>query len=57
METFTPGTVISGTHRKQDLLPAMLEALRELSEEGYAQFMTSPFGPGLQMAKEEGFFE
>lgn len=38
------GTLISGTHRKQDLIPKFLNAVCEYCEVEYAQLMTAPFG-------------
>lgn len=38
------GTLISGTHRKQDLIPKFLSAIREYWPAGYAQLMALPFG-------------
>ena len=37
------GTVIHGTHRPQDLIPAFLDALKEISPAHYTGFITLPF--------------
>jgi hypothetical protein len=40
-----PGSITHGTLRPQDLLPAFLDALRDLDPSAYAQLHASPFGP------------
>ena len=48
------GTIISGTLRSQDLLPAFLDALRELHVEAYIQVTTcSPWGCPPSHAQED----
>jgi hypothetical protein len=38
------GTVICGTLRPQDLIPAFLDALRVVAPDAYAQVVCAPFG-------------
>ena len=47
-----PGTIISGTMRYQDLIPALLEEISETPE--YAQLMMLPFGPVPSYVYDEG---
>lgn len=39
------GTVIHGTHRMQDVLPALLDELRRVAPTYYAALVSSPFPP------------
>lgn len=48
------GTVIEGTLRPQDLIPAFLDALREANPDGYAQLVIAPFGPVPSYVMDEG---
>ena len=48
------GTLISATHRKQDLLPAFLEAIRAYAPAEYAQMVVAPFGPIPAWVYDEG---
>jgi hypothetical protein len=45
MATDTTGTVIHGTMRPQDLIPAFLDELRERDGAAYMQIVFAPFGP------------
>lgn len=48
------GTVISGTHRTQDLIPAFLETLQAVDPAGYTQWaFTAPFGIVPGYAQED----
>lgn len=55
-KTGKPGTLIHGTLRNEDLIPAFIEKLKELSEEQYDEFISS--NPSVKDAcsklKEEG---
>jgi hypothetical protein len=44
-ESFKNRTIISGTYRNQDLIPAFTSALSELNPEGYAQILLNPIVP------------
>lgn len=48
------GTVIHGTLRPQDLIPAFLKALRLVDPDEYAQRMAQPFGAIPAWAIDEG---
>ncbi len=47
-------TVIHGTHRTQDLIPAFLDLLAQLAPDAYAQLMAQPFGPVPAYVQDEG---
>lgn len=50
---FAPNTsVISGTHRAQDLIPAFLDAIRNTDE--CAAMTVAPFGPTPSYVMDEG---
>tara|TARA_X000001388_G_scaffold52616_4_gene38357 strand:- start:4180 stop:4536 length:357 start_codon:yes stop_codon:yes gene_type:complete len=38
------GTLIQATHRRQDLIPAFLEAVRRYADAEYTQLILGPFG-------------
>ena len=46
-------TIIRATHRTQDLIPALLAALREYNPARYMGHMVSPFGPVPAYAMED----
>ena len=46
-------SIIHGTGRFQDTIPAMMEALRTISPEHYAGLMVSPFGAIPAYAMED----
>lgn len=48
------GTVIHGTFRPQDLIPAFLSELRERSPEAYSQIVSTPFGAVPAYVMDEG---
>lgn len=48
------GTIIQGTMRRQDLIPAFLEALRVASPDAYAQLIMGPFGAVPAHVSDEG---
>ena len=48
------GTVISGTLRRQDLIPAFISALREYAPDEYDQLLLAPFGPIPSYVYDEG---
>ena len=53
MEQIKPNTsVISGTHRAQDLIPAFLDVIREYNPAGYAQIILNPSIPAY--VQDEG---
>lgn len=47
-------SIIHGTMRPQDLIPAFIDALREFNPDGYAQIMSSCFGPIPSWVEDEG---
>ena len=47
------GSVIAGTHRPQDLIPAFLDALAKLDPAAYEQLMVSPFPLPPAYAQED----
>ena len=47
------GTVIHGTHRPQDLIPAFLDEIRRCSPAHYEELMVLPFGPIPAHAAED----
>lgn len=47
------GSVISGTMRPQDVIPALLEVLREEDEKAYTQMMEQSFGPPAYAEENE----
>ena len=49
----TIGTVIHGTLRPQDLIPAFLDEVRDRAPEHYTQLCASPFGPIPAHAMED----
>jgi len=53
MSDFKTGSVISGTHRLQDILPKLLDELRERNPTAYAQLCLTPFGPIPSHAMED----
>lgn len=53
-ETRVFGSVIHGTHRPQDLIPAFLSMLRRVNPEGYIQLATGPFGAVPAYVQDEG---
>lgn len=50
------GTVIHGTHRNQDLIPAFLDALREIAPTHYAQFVVDNPIPAYAMEDDSAEF-
>jgi len=46
-------TVIHGTHRSQDLVPAFLDVLREVAPAHYEQIMVAPFSIPPAYAQED----
>ena len=54
MKNITTGTVIHGTMRVQDLIPAFLDTLAEVWPEAYAGYMVCPFGPVPAYVEDEG---
>jgi len=48
------GTVIHGTHRLQDLIPAFIDVLEKLAPDAHAQLMMQPFGPVPAYVMDEG---
>ena len=49
-------SIISGTLRKQDLIPAFLDTVREYAPDEYTQLMVCPFGPIPSYVDDEGDF-
>ena len=49
----TEGTIIHGTLRPVDLIPAFLDALRDADPAAHAQLMALPFGPVPSYAMED----
>lgn len=47
-------SIIHGTHRPQDLIPAFLDELEIRNPEGYEQYMLMPFGPVPSYVTDEG---
>jgi hypothetical protein len=47
------GSLIHGTHRPQDLIPAFLEEVRNRDPGHYEGFMATPFGPIPAHAMED----
>lgn len=47
------GSIISGTHRLQDLGPAFLDTLRDVAPAEYAQLTVAPFPPVRAYAMED----
>lgn len=55
MNTPRPNTtIIHGTHRPQDLIPTLLDAVREYNPSAYAGLMVSPFGAIPAYVQDEG---
>lgn len=54
MSTIIRGTVIHGTLRPQDLIPAFLATLRKVAPAEYEQLVFTPFGPIPAHVKDEG---
>jgi len=55
LEMLEPGeTVIHGTLRPQDLIPAFLDALCVLAPAAYSQLTLRPFGPIPSYVQDEG---
>lgn len=52
--TIIHGTIIHGTMRPQDLIPAFLDALQEVDHAAHSQFMLLPFGPIPAHVSDEG---
>jgi hypothetical protein len=48
------GTVIHGTLRTRDLIPAFLDCLRDVAPDHYAGYMVAPFGPIPAHVQDEG---
>jgi hypothetical protein len=49
-----PGTVIHGTLHPKDLIPALLDELRAVAPDAYAQLVAMPFGPVPSHVQDEG---
>ena len=47
------GSVIHGTHRTQDLIPAFLDLLAIVDSASYSGYIVSPFGPVPAYAMED----
>jgi hypothetical protein len=47
-------SIIHGTHRIQDLIPAFLDALEEYWPEAYEGYVAAPFGPIPSYVQDEG---
>jgi hypothetical protein len=47
------GTIIHGTMRNQDLIPAFLDVAREIAPAEYAQMVSAPFSPIPSYALED----
>ena len=54
MTTFATGTVIHGTMRTQDLIPAFLDTLAEVWPEAYEGYMAAAFPPIPAYVQDEG---
>ena len=54
MTTVTTGTVIHGTMRTQDLIPAFLDTLAEVRPEAYEGYMVAAFPPIPGYVQDEG---
>jgi hypothetical protein len=54
MQNLVNTTVIHGTHRTQDLIPAFLDALRVVWPEAYEGYMAAPFPPIPAYVMDEG---
>jgi hypothetical protein len=50
----TFGTIIHGTHRPQDLIPAFLDVVAEIAPEHYEGMMAASFGPIPSYVQDEG---
>ena len=48
------GTISHGTLRACDLIPAFLDACREVAPDHYEAFMVAPFGPIPAYVQDEG---
>ncbi len=48
------GTVISGTLRRQDLIPAFIDELARVDPIAYSQLLLAPFGPIPSYVYDEG---
>lgn len=48
------GTVIHGTLRPQDLVPAFLNVARDVAPDAYEQMIAAPFGPVPSYVQDEG---
>lgn len=49
-----PGTLIHGTHRPQDLIPAFLGAVRRYAPTEYTALVSAPFAPVPAHVDDEG---
>ena len=54
MATINTGTVIHGTMRAQDLIPAFLDTLAEVCPESYEGYMCTAFPPVPAYVQDEG---
>lgn len=56
MRATTPseGSLIHGTHRAQDLIPALLDAVKLYNKPGYHGLMAAAFGPVPAFVFDEG---
>ena len=54
MQDLTNTSIIHGTHRTQDLIPAFLDTLMDVWPEAYQAYMTAPFPPIPSCVMDEG---